>query len=63
MNYEPFDSHYKEPYEVEILNGQVEYAISVLKSMRKRILDNPITTDEFNRILDKKIEKLESEIL
>lgn len=47
--------------EKEIINGQIDYAIQVLKSMFERIKGYNISTEEFNEILDRKIKKLESE--
>jgi len=47
--------------EKEIINGQIDYAIQVLKSMFERIKGDNIPTEEFNEILDRKIKKLESE--
>ena len=47
--------------EKEIINGQIDYAIKVLKSMFERIKGHNISTEEFNEILDRKIKKLESE--
>jgi hypothetical protein len=47
--------------EKEIINGQIDYAIQVLKSMFERIKRYNISTEEFNEILDRKIKKLESE--
>ena len=47
--------------EKEIINGQIDYAIQVLKSMFERIKGYNISTEEFNEILDRKIKKIESE--
>jgi hypothetical protein len=47
--------------EKEIINGQIDYASQVLKSMFERIKGYNISTEEFNEILYRKIKKLESE--
>ena len=47
--------------EKEIINGQIDYAIQVLKSMFEVIKGYNISTEEFNEILSRKIKKLESE--
>ena len=47
--------------EKEIINGQIDFAISVLSSMFEKIKGNDISTEEFNEILDSKIKKLASE--
>lgn len=54
-------SKINESMEKEIINGQIDYAIQVLKSMFERFKGYNISTEEFNEILDRKIKKLESE--
>lgn len=48
-------------YEKEIINGQIDYAIKVLKQLVNPIKSYNLTTEEYNDILFKKIEQLKKE--
>ena len=48
-------------YEKEIINGQIDYAIKVLKQLVNPIKSYNLTTEEYNNILFKKIEQLKKE--
>lgn len=48
-------------YEKEIINGQIDYAITVLKQLVNPVKSYNLTTEEYNDILFKKIEQLKKE--
>ena len=47
--------------EKEIINGQIDYAIKVLKQLVNPIKSYNLTTEEYNDILFNKIEQLKKE--
>jgi len=51
----------KDDYEKEIINGQIDYAIKVLKQLVNPVKSYNLTTEEYNDILFKKIEQLKKE--
>lgn len=45
----------------EVINGQIDHTVKILKSMVKSFKDFNISTEEYNDILFKKIAQLEKE--
>ena len=48
-------------YEKEIINGQIDYAIKILRQLVNPIKSYNLSTEEYNEILFKKIKELEKE--
>lgn len=48
-------------YEKEVINGQIDYAIKILRQLVNPIKSFNLSTEEYNDILFKKIKELEKE--
>jgi hypothetical protein len=48
-------------YEKEIINGQIDYAIKILRQLVNPIKSYNLSTEEYNEILFKKIKELEKD--
>jgi hypothetical protein len=48
-------------YEKEVINGQIDYAIKILRQLVNPIKSFNLSTEEYNSILFKKIKELEKE--